>query len=141
MWATAAQLRSRQSAMMAGRAINGPNGGPSWVRTPDNTPGRSASSKSSTVPPAALDCQSLQRITTPTDREIESSAQRNAERPLTGTATSTISTAQTGVQASATSQACAAAAISSGRPPSRMEMTAPPDKPRNQPCRSFDQAP
>ena len=48
------------------------------------------------MPAAALDCQSVQPRAAPVQRRTQSMAQRNAERPRTGTATSTISTAHTG---------------------------------------------
>ena len=52
-----------------------------------------------------------------------------------------MSTAQIGAQPKAMAQAWAAAAVSIGTPPSRIVITAPPDRPRNQPCLSFDHAP
>ena len=66
---------------------------------------------------------------------------RNAGRPRTGTATATISTPHTGSQPSARGQRCAPAASSAGSPPAMITTHAPPDKPRNQPWRSFDQPP
>jgi hypothetical protein len=116
----------------------GPNGGPSWVCIAASTPGRSARSRSVTVPAATLDCHCVQPISPPNACAIKVSSHCAAGRPRTGTATRATSNAQIGSHPNASSQSWRFSAASSGTPASTTRASCTPDRPKNQPLRSLE---
>ena len=53
--AVTAHVWAAWSWMIATLACDGPDGGPSWITTPDSTPGRSTSARSLVLPTLARD--------------------------------------------------------------------------------------
>ena len=93
--AVTAQVRAVWCWMTATRVWVGPCGGPSCTSTADNTPGRSAASRSSTRPCDALLRQLLQRSVVPIRWRVAARNHPVADRPRTGTTTTTATSSQT----------------------------------------------
>ncbi len=134
--AVAAQTRPARSWMSANRVFVGPVGGPSWTRIPDSTPGRSGTPSSSARPAAARERHRAQRSATPAAWAVAASSQPVAERPRTGTTTSTSRTAQPSARPANNPQRWVWTAHSAGAAAAVRMPSWTPVRPKNMPTRS-----
>ncbi|CAL8968075.1 hypothetical protein TESS_TESS_01571 [Tessaracoccus sp. O5.2] len=112
--AVIAHVRRPWSWMIAYRVCAGPFGPPSWTSMPVITPGRSACSRASALPVAALLRHDVQPNALPTVKLRLARSHPVAERPRTGTTTSTVTTVAIAASWAASSQRCWLAATNTG---------------------------
>ena len=122
--------------MIAYRVCAGPFGLPSWTSMPDMIPGRSASSSFSAFPVAALLRHEVQPNALPTVKLREASSQPVAERPRTGTTTSTVTTAARAASWPASNQRCWLTATNTGITATVSAASRGPVRPKKKPTRS-----
>jgi len=134
--AVIAHVRRPWSWMTAYRVCAGPFGVPSWTSMPVITPGRSASSSASTFPMAALLRHDVHPNAFPMAKLRLASSHPVADRPRTGTTTSTVTAAARAAHSPASAQRCWLTATNTGMTATVNAASRGPVNPKKNPTRS-----
>ena len=136
--AVSAHVRQRWSWMIAALVNVAPRGGPSWIRTPCSTPGRSGSASESASPVEAFDRNRVQPARPPTANDREAKTQPTADRPRTGVTVTSTMNAHSSVKRATDAHAACCIAQAIGRNVSATVASCHPDRPKNHPIRALE---
>ena len=134
--AVTAQVRVVWSWTTATRLPVGPCGGPSWISTPANTPGRSGTCRSAGAPTAARERNRVQPVRLPTANASAVAAQFVAERPRTGVTVTTTTSPQASANTAAGSHDPAFTDTKTGIRDRATTVSCHPDRPKKCPIRA-----